>query len=231
MDGWMRAKNADRKRARIMRCAGATYPEIAAALGVSKSSVSLWVRDIPYQQRLPLSDEARITGAQRYFAQRRRVTFIERQNEKLAWANEIGELIDRELLIAGAVAYWAEGAKSKPWRPDERVKFVNSDPGMILLFLRWLGLVGIDRERLRYQVHIHESANIEKAERFWAGVVGQPVERLQPSTLKRHKPLTNRKNVGDDYHGCLTIWVQNPSRIYRHVEGIWWAVASSSRRS
>ncbi len=133
-----------------MRLAGASYPEIVAALGVSKGSVSLWVRDVPYQERLRLSDDARRAGAERYFAERRRVVFAERQNEKLGWANEIGELTDREVLIAGAVAYWAEGAKAKPWRPIERLKFVNSDPGMIQLFLRWLELIGVDRERLRY---------------------------------------------------------------------------------
>lgn len=57
--------------------------------------------------------------------------FIERQNEKLLWANEIGPLTRRELKIAGAVAYWAEGSKSKPWRTKEVVAFVNSDAFMI----------------------------------------------------------------------------------------------------
>ena len=96
-----------------MRLAGASYPEIVAALGVSKGSVSLWVRDVPHQERLRLSDDARRTGAERYFAERRRVVFIERLNEKLGWANKIGDLTERELLIAGAVAYWAEGAQSR----------------------------------------------------------------------------------------------------------------------
>jgi transposase len=102
-----------------MRLAGASYPEIVAALGVAKSTVSLWVRDVPYQERLRLSNDARRTGAERYSAERRRVVLAERQNEKLAWANKIGELTDRELLIAGAVAYSAEEARSKPWRPAE----------------------------------------------------------------------------------------------------------------
>src|SRR5687767_15554406 len=99
------------------RCASPVprIPRSSLRWGVSKSSVSLWVRDVPYQERLRLSDDARRTGADRYFAERRRVVFVERQNEKLGWATEIGELTDRELLIAGAVGYWAEGAKSKPW--------------------------------------------------------------------------------------------------------------------
>lgn len=41
------------------------------------------------------------------------------------------------------MAYWAEGAKTKPWGRRIRVSFSNSDPGMIVLFLRWLDLVGV----------------------------------------------------------------------------------------
>lgn len=40
------AKDALRARARKLREQGLDYEEIAAALGVAKSSVSLWVRDL-----------------------------------------------------------------------------------------------------------------------------------------------------------------------------------------
>ena len=40
------------RRARELRGPGHTYSEIAAQLGVSKSSVSLWVRDMPRTGRL-----------------------------------------------------------------------------------------------------------------------------------------------------------------------------------
>jgi len=75
-------------------------------------------------------------GAKRCFDLRRSRVFVERHNQKLAWSNQIDSLSDRELLIAGAVAYWAEGRKAKPWRTSEVVVFVNSDAAMIRLFLR-----------------------------------------------------------------------------------------------
>lgn len=212
-----------------MRLDGASYPEIVAALGVSRSSVSLWVRDVPYQERLRLSDDARRTGAERYFAERRRMVFAERQNEKLGWANEIGELTDRELLIAGAVAYWAEGTKSKPWRPSESVIFTNSDPGMIKLFLAWLDLVGVDRTQVHFRVAIHESADLAAAESFWADVVQTPATSFRRATIKRHTPKTGRLNTGDSYHGCLVVRVLRCASLYRRIEGIWWAVSSSAQ--
>ena len=222
------AKDAERERAREMRREGASYNEIAKALRVSKSSVSLWVRDLPHQQKLLLSDDPRRAGAERYFARRRRAVFIERQNEKLAWANEIGELTDRELLIAGAVAYWAEGGKSKPHRPSESMAFINSDPNMIRLFLAWLELLGVEPGGLRFRVSIHESADVRAAELFWADVVGTST-KFSRATLKRHNPTTVRHNTGETYHGCLVIRVLKSASLYRRMEGTWWGVAARAR--
>jgi hypothetical protein len=126
-----------------LRAQGLTYGEIVKQLGVSKSSVSLWTRDLPRPLTPEPDHDARKAGAKRYFDLRRRRVYIERQNEKLAWANELGPLTERELLIAGAVAYGVEGSKAKPWRPVETVAFINSDPDMVRLFMRWLAAIGI----------------------------------------------------------------------------------------
>ena len=55
---------------------------------------------------------------------------------------------DREILIAGAIAYWCEGCKNKPHRPSEQVAFINSDPQLIRFFLRFLVAAGVTRDRL-----------------------------------------------------------------------------------
>jgi hypothetical protein len=41
---------------------------------------------------------------------------------------------------------------------------------------------------------------------------------------KHHNPKTMRKNVGEDYHGCLRIDVHRGADLYRKIEG--WAAAS-----
>lgn len=131
-------------------------------------------------------------------------------------------------MIAGAVAYWAEGTKSKPWRVNEQIAFINSDVDMIRLFLAFLSQVGISKDRLRFRVSIHESADEYQARAFWSGVVGAPLEGFQRSTLKRHSVATVRKNTGDSYHGCLIVRVMRSAELYREVKGIWRAVACSS---
>lgn len=137
-------------------------------------------------------------------------------------AVEVGELTDREVLIAGAIAYWCEGSKSKPYRrSSDRVIFVNSDPGLIRFFLRFLEVTGVRSSDLLFRVQIHESADAEAAQRFWEEVTGAPADLFNRPTLKHHNPKTVRKNTGDTYHGCLRIDVRRSGELYRKIVG--WA--------
>ncbi len=128
----------------------------------------------------------------------------DRRSSKQAARQAVGELTDRELFLAGVVLYWAEGAKDKTYARRERIHFVNSDPNVVRLFLRWLSLLGVTPDRLRFRVSIHESADVGAAERFWADVAGVEVSALQKANLKRHNPKTVRKNTGDAYRGACS---------------------------
>lgn len=140
-------------------------------------------------------------------------------NERAAAATEIGELTDREILIAGAIAYWCEGTKTKPHRRNYCVIFTNSDPGLIRLFLRFLDTAGAQRSDLVFSVYIHETADVAAATQFWLKVTGASPEQFLKPILKRHNPKTTRWNVGEDYHGCLRINVHRSSALLRKIEG------------
>jgi hypothetical protein len=124
-----RAKDHLRERARELREQGLDYEEIAAALGVSKSSVSLWVRDMPWPATLSYEEcrKRSAEGSRRYWAAERPVREAARAATCEAAAAQIGALTDRELLIAGAIAYWCEGGKSKSYTRSDRVILTNSD--------------------------------------------------------------------------------------------------------
>ncbi|MFF7924817.1 hypothetical protein ACFZDP_27160 [Streptomyces mirabilis] len=223
---WTKRPNAKddlRDRARELRGQGWTYNEIQAELGCSKSSVSLWVRDLPHPEPRCTPEEQRArmnAGLARLRAEQDRV----RGETRRAAAAAIGKLTDRELFLVGVGLYWAEGAKDKPYSRREQVLFVNSDPGMISAFLAWLDLLQVERERLRFRVMIHESADVPAAERFWADHVGADRSSFNKSTLKKHNPKTVRKNVGDNYRGCLVIYVLQSADLYRRIEGAWYGI-------
>lgn len=136
--------------------------------------------------------------------------------------SEVGALTPRELMAAGTALYWAEGTKDKPYARREDVLFVNSDPGVIRVFLSWLRLLEVAPERLRYRLMIHETADTEGVKRYWADFVGVSPDAFQRTTIKKHNPRTVRKNTGEDYRGCLVIRVLKGAELYRRIDG-WWA--------
>jgi DNA-binding CsgD family transcriptional regulator len=215
-----RAKDEIRDRARQLRADGATYDEIAAELGVSKSSVSLWVRDIAVPVR-PYDPERVALMREKRWGPTLRRREAERRATKEASAALAGELSDRDVLLLGAVAYWCEGAKDKPYQRREVVQFTNTDADLIRLMLRCLLLLGVQPEEVTFRVAIHETADVTSAEEFWRGAIGIPGATFARATIKRHNPRTNRRRTTGDYHGCLVIQVRGSAEIYRRLEGLW----------
>jgi orotate phosphoribosyltransferase-like protein len=222
------AKDDLRARARELRRLGRTYNEIQAELGCSKSSVSLWVRDMPTPEAkcTPQEQRARMNAG---LAELRAAQDSERREAKREAAEAVGSLSDRELFLTGVALYWAEGTKSKPYRRSEVLQFINSDPNVIRVFVRWLELLGVSADRLTLRVSIHESADIAAAEAHWAEVVGVDASAFSKPTIKKHNPRTLRKNTGGNYHGCLVIYVRQSAELYRRMEGTWYGIVLGAR--
>ncbi len=219
-----RAKDELRERARELRRQGWTYNQIQAELGCSKSSVSLWVRDLPSPQP---RDRPDMTAARQGVRRAAAARAAAQEELRDAAYTDIGPLSPRELFLVGVGLYWSEGAKAKPGA-HRRVIFVNSDPNMIKLFLRWLDLLDVEPHRRRFSVNIHESADISKAEAFWADQVGITVGDLLKTSLKRHNPKTNRTNTGEGYHGCLRVAVLQSAELHRRIEGWWYGIVGAA---
>ncbi|MFB7030710.1 MULTISPECIES: hypothetical protein [unclassified Streptomyces] len=227
---WTRRPNARddlRARARELRLEGWTYDRIQLELGCSKSSISLWVRDLPKPEPR-YTEEERRARMDAGLARLRATRDEERQETKRLARESVGALSDRELFIAGVTLYWAEGAKDKAYRRREVLQFINSDPNVITLYLRWLDLLGVTPDRLRFRVSIHESADVAEAEGFWAELAGVDGSTFQRATLKRHNPRTVRKNTGEAYQGCLVVYVTGGSELYRRMEGAWYGIVEAA---
>jgi transposase len=277
-------KTDARAAAVALRLAGRTYDEIAAELGISKSSCSLWLRDRPvpsdlqpavqeeqadrdrdearrlradglllrevadqvgrsvrtvqqWTADLPVPERARHGGGREHMALMRRRRWdavlarreAERREGKAAAAGIVGVLSERELELLAVTAYWCEGTKDKSYDRRERVIFINSDAGLVRLFLAYLDACGVVADRLRFSVSIHESADVDAATRHWAEVVGVPSSHFLRASLKRHNPSTSRKNTGDAYVGCLVVRVLDSRRLYQHVAGVWEGIVAGLR--
>ncbi len=209
-----RGKLEERQRARELRAQGWTLQEIADELGVSRSSVSVWVRDVEFERE----PRKRSVGQQRFGASRRAPNKLRRQKleqiQRLLDEGEetIGELSERDLLIAGVALYAGEGAKT-----DGAVGFANSDPRFIAFFCRWLRhFFDIDESRLRLRLYLHEEQDLQAANDYWSQVTGIPLEQFG-------KPYRapNRRSVRRTKHpyGCPGIRY-SCSRTHRAVMGL-----------
>ena len=286
----LRAKDDLREAALALRREGRTYDEIQVELGVSKGSLTLWLRELAHpteEQRravrsgttepapLEVPPDAEIARALRSDgwllreiadelgvshvtihrwcaglavpprANRGRTPEEMRALARATWdsknaesdrerdclmseiASTVGALSARELDLIAATAYWCEGSKRKPWRRSEKLTLINSDPDVIRLWVAWLTTRGVGFDRCYLAVNIHESADVERATRFWADVLGiDPADFAKP-VLKRHNPKTVRKNTGEAYVGCLVIGVRQGRTLYREVEGLWRGIAGA----
>lgn len=138
-----------RVEAVALRLQGRSRREIRQVLGVGNTRLPPFAGTRAQRQ---------VQWSARGGAVMRRRAEASRQATKVQAGAEVGPLTDQELWLVGVALYWAEGAKDKAWDRRERLTLINSDPRLILTFLRWLALCGVPPEDLTYRVNIHESA-------------------------------------------------------------------------
>ena len=206
---------AERQQARLLRGTGLPLDEIAARLGVSKSSVSLWVRDVEFE---PVRRVTRVRRRGPSALQRRRQAEIDRL---LAEGRaRIGRLSDREFLVAGVALYAGEGSKQ-----DGRVRFVNSDPRMVVFFCSWLRhFYEVDESRLRLVLYLHQGLDLSASMAYWSTLTGIPESQFtKPYRAVPDPSIRHAKHV----HGCVGVRY-SCSATHRSIMGLVGALLSDA---
>lgn len=211
-----RCKVDERERARELRAAGWTMPDIATELGVSRSSVSLWTRDIEV-----VMGPRRVASDRPNRLRDRRLAEIDAMDR---WGrDQLDELSEQAFLAAGAALYAGEGAKR-----DRRVSLANSDPAMIAFFLGWLRrFFTIDESRLRVRPYIHEGLDLEAATSHWSTLTAIP--QCQFGKPYRAVPDVGIRANKHEF-GCATV-SYSCSTTHRAVMGLCKALLSSTAYS
>ena len=210
-----RGKLAEREKARELRSQGMSLLEIAQQLNVSKSSVSLWVRDLDV--KIEQRRAGWWTNGNPHPATIRKHAQIEELNER--GIERLGQLSEQAFLAAGAALYAGEGAKT-----DGGVGFANSDAAMVAFFCRWLRrFFDVDESRLRVRLYLHEGLDLEGATRHWSRVTGIPASQF--TTPYRAVPDEGYRAAKHVY-GCGTV-TYSCSRTHREVMGLVRALLSS----
>lgn len=208
-------KTAERLEARRLRADGWSIKEIEKQLAVSRSSVSLWVRDVELgrEQRERLIERVRLgplVSAERS-ATRARAVRQTYQEEGRRRARE-GD----HSYAAGCMLYWAEGSKRRNY-----VKLTNSDSELLACFVRFLRQhFGVSGDRLRldcnlFADHLDRQREIED---FWLDRLGLGRDSLRKSTVNTYSKYSRKLRANKLPYGTAAV-VLHDTRVVQTIYG------------
>ena len=195
-------------RALELRQAGWSYAMIEAELGVARSTLSGWLRDVPITNLHIDMRKATLRTAQQKAYQANKLRQEELVTNIHAGAGEdirklfADGLSSRELFLSGLMLYWAEGAKT-----GTVVSVTNSDPFAIKVFVRWVeACLGVTRDQLRGEVHLYPDVDVDEAESYWSEIIGIPRTQFYKAQVdyRTNKSLHKR---GKLRHGTVHVKV------------------------
>lgn len=176
-----------------MRINGSSFSQIKIVLKVPKSTLSLWVRDIPRPKHLYYTNRKEWLGKIQKYAieanKKKRQLVLARIIEQAIKEAELADIFSfSSQRIILAFLYWAEGSKS------QGVSFANTDPRLVLLFVTLLRKsFPIDESKFRVLLYLHYYHRENEMKKFWSTLLNIPesqfikVYRKKRSRLKRYR--------------------------------------------
>lgn len=169
-----------KEKAIELRKAGHSYNYIAPQIGVSKSTLGIWLADVSYTPNLETL--ARIGNARA--ASGAAKSRIKRESMKMAMDEariDIGSLSKRDLFMLGLGLYIGEGMKS-----TQSTRFTNSNPAIMKIIIRWfIEALDAKQESMKMRLHLYPDSDEEMCLKFWSSLTGIPHERFYKSVIDR----------------------------------------------
>jgi len=211
-----------RQKAISYRKQGYSYGMISERIGLSKSTLSDWLKEIPYKPNKLV--KKRIRGAQMKSAQfkhSQRMADIKKM-KKLA-KKELGKLTKRDLWLLGIGLYLGEGTKLQ-----ENIQIINSDPEIIKIAIKWFKKIcGLKNENFAPRIHLYPDNDISTTINYWSKIIDIPktqfgktqidVRTDKSSKKKRKLPYgtlqleirsCGKKEFGRSLHRRIMGWIE-----------------------
>lgn len=191
--------------------------EITQILGVAKSSVSIWVRDIEISESQ--LENLKQKGHKRQVIESRRRSRLKNEEQKRQLiideaTKSIHEISHKELWLIGIMLYWAEGGKTQ-----RMVRFSNGDPEMIKIMMAFFRQVcQVSESKFRGYIHIHPHLNHKYAELYWSSISDIPLTQFFKTYRKPNKSSQNKKDSLPN--GVFDIYVLD-TKLFLKISG--WA--------
>ena len=220
------SKSVQKLEARRLRKKGKSIKKIAKQLDVSVGSVSSWCRDIELSpdQKRTLDANARnpyYAGRGIYLKKLKKRTSSKIKRLQKIGIKMIGTLSKRELFLAGAILYWAEGFKK-----DTQTGLASLDPEMIKFYIKWLSVCfGYNNSDLifRLTINISHKHRVKVIEKYWSKELNVPLDQFQKPFFQNFNWKKTYENP-NEYYGVLRVKVRKSKdflrTIYGFIEGL-----------
>jgi len=204
--GSIMARFKDHEKAIRLRKQEMSYGQIKKKLKVSKSTLSLWLRDYPLsKERIR---ELRDCNEQRI--EKYRETRRKNKEKRLQETYEIQKklvlpLNKREIFVAGLLLYWGEGTKYKM----DGLSISNTDPSIIKFFIYWLNkILNIPKEKMTVRLQLYNDMNIQKEINYWSDTLKIPLRQFTPPYIKKTS-ISRINHKGGFGHGTCNVRINN----------------------
>lgn len=201
----------DKQKVVTMRQDGWSYSDISHQLGVSKGTLSAWLRDISYSPNATVRDRIK-TGQGIYGVRRHEERITEAQDLKIQGQLEVGDVSQRDLWMLGIGLWLGEGSKTL-----EQIRLVNSDPTIIRLFVRWLKeICELEDNNITLAMHLYPDSVETDCKSYWSNVTGLPLTQFRKTQIDRR---LDKKLVkfGKSPFGTLHVTVVSNKNLDRGV--------------
>lgn len=214
----------DKAEAIAMREGGQSYTQISQALGISKSTLSLWLRDLSLSQEAKEKIAARVSATSIAALIRRNkdqtVLAAERALKiRIEAQNEVQTLLENKLFVAGVSLYWAEGYKKGAYGSKWKcVDFANSDPEMVsLIMLFFLQVCQVKLQDIKIQLIAHPNINVDEAVLFWSNLTCVPKEQFIKTSLSLSKYSQGKRSKNSLTHGTVHVRIYDVKLFFRLI--------------
>jgi len=200
------ARLRDHEKTLTLRKQGMSYSQIRSIIKVSKSTLSLWLKNYPLSKErikeLRAFSERRIERFRETVRQKREKRLTETyQTQKQL----ILPLSNRELFIAGLLLYWGEGTKCR----RDGLSISNNDPSVIRFFIYWLKKsLAIPKKKIRILLHLYNDTNINNELNYWSKILRIPLRQFNRSYIKK-TPSTRINHKGGFGHGTCNVRINS----------------------
>ncbi len=212
----------DKKEAFELRKQGKSYRAITETLGISKSTLSDWFKDVEWSKHKKIANIGRTTSKE-HLEQMHKARKLSLDN---LYAKTRSEAKDKYLLFKGEPLFWA-GLMAYAGEGDKRsrslVRISNSEFFIHTIFIHFAETyLGVDKGNIKCGLLLYPDHNESLCREMWSNILGIKRENFHKTQVIQGKERVKRLQYGV---GMSII----SSTVLKQVMLVWLSLAQDER--